>query len=83
MSRKEITTMEIKIPITIDEKELKVVCERLVTEMQSRGNLVYVVRCKDCKNYINGKCDTVLDGYNNGEDFFCAAGELKEESADE
>lgn len=69
--------MEIKVPITIDEKEMNAVCEKIVSEMQSRGDLVYVVRCKDCKNYIGGICDTILDGYTCGDDFYCAAGELK------
>ena len=75
--------MEIKIPVTISEKEMKDVCAKLVTEMKSRGDLVYVVRCKDCKNYIDGKCDTILDGYSGGEDFYCAEGELRGENDDE
>lgn len=75
--------VELKIPVTISEEEMKDVCAKLVTEMKSRGDLVYVVRCKDCKNYIDGKCDTILDGYTGGEDFYCAAGELRGESADE
>lgn len=67
--------MEIKVPITIDEKEVKAFCEKIVTEMKSRGDLVHVVRCKDCKYYIDGNCDTILDGYSGGDDFYCAAGE--------
>lgn len=67
--------VELNIPVTISEKEMKDVCAKLVTEMQSRGDLVYVVRCKDCKNYIDGKCDTILDGYSGGDDFYCAEGE--------
>lgn len=75
--------VELKIPVTISEKEMKDVCEKLVTEMKSHGDLVYVVRCKDCKNYIDGKCDTILDGYSGGDDFYCAAGELRGGNDDE
>lgn len=74
--------MELKIPITISEKEMQAVIEKVVTEMKSRGDLVYAVRCKDCKNYINGKCDTVLDGYTGGDDFYCAAGEPRGDDND-
>lgn len=75
--------VELNIPVTISEEEMKDVCAKLVTEMKSRGDLVYVVRCKDCKNYIGGICDTVLDGYSGGDDFYCAAGELRGKNDDE
>lgn len=51
------------------------------------ADVVEVVRCKDCKKYVNGKCDEIewfMDGYFQGTfemrqpDDYCSRGERKD-----
>ena len=67
--------VEIPIQVTIP-------VEDLIEYLKKDGNLVEVVRCKDCKYTRTDGCDAIYcekwDYWEIPEDFYCAYGERKE-----